>query len=268
VIGALVWLAQAAVVDPSVIARGDQIFAQNCSVGYCHGVAGAASRGPRLRGRGFDRAYLFKVVRDGIPNSAMPAWKDRLSEADIAAVVAYVASLAAAGEVSPKSLAPAAVATQEKLPAAPAQAERGRQLFFNASDDFRCSACHSVGAAGSAIAGDLDQFGAEPVKRIAAAIRAGTPTRIVSARLKDGDTFPALRLDDSGNFVKLYDLSVPPPVLRTIERNDIQSLSGGSSWSHRKLAERYMPQQLADIIAYIRWTASGEKSEVRSSDLQ
>jgi mono/diheme cytochrome c family protein len=36
-------LAQSAqsAVDPA-IARGEKIFAQSCSVGYCHGVAGAA----------------------------------------------------------------------------------------------------------------------------------------------------------------------------------------------------------------------------------
>src|ERR1041384_1664972 len=58
----------------SSIAAGETIFAQNCSVGYCHGAAGAAARGPRLRGRTFDKSYLYSVIRDGIPKSAMPAW--------------------------------------------------------------------------------------------------------------------------------------------------------------------------------------------------
>ena len=55
--------------DPQLIARGSALFAQSCSVGYCHGVAGKAGRGPRLRGREWDKNYLFKVTSEGIPNS-------------------------------------------------------------------------------------------------------------------------------------------------------------------------------------------------------
>src|SRR5690242_21018321 len=50
----------------AAIARGEKIFAQSCPVGYCHGVAGAAGRGPRLRGRSFSKDYLLNVTRDGI----------------------------------------------------------------------------------------------------------------------------------------------------------------------------------------------------------
>ena len=72
----------------SPVATGEKIFAQSCSVGYCHGAAGAAARGPRLRGRAFDKNYLYGVIRDGIPKSAMPAWKDRFKEDEIRATVA------------------------------------------------------------------------------------------------------------------------------------------------------------------------------------
>ena len=67
----------------SSITAGEKIFAQNCSVGYCHGVAGAAARGPRLQGRTFDKNYLYSAISDGIPKSAMPAWKDRLKEDEL-----------------------------------------------------------------------------------------------------------------------------------------------------------------------------------------
>jgi hypothetical protein len=150
----------------------------------------------------------------------------------------------------------------------PAQAERGRLLFFDASNDLRCAVCHSLGAAGSSIAGDLDQFGSRTTRQIAAAIRTAPSDRVVSARLKDGDTFPALRLDETGDHVKLYDLTVPPPVLRSLERVEIESISSGSSWSHGKVTARFTAPQLADIIAYIRWTASGKHEEIKPSDLE
>src|SRR2546423_1351867 len=83
------------------IARGEKIFAQSWSVGYCHGVAGAAGRGPRLRGRTFSKDYLLNVTREGIPTSAMPAWKGRLKDDEIHAVVEYVASLSSATDPAP-----------------------------------------------------------------------------------------------------------------------------------------------------------------------
>ena len=39
-----------------------------------------------------DFDYIRKVLRDGIPGTSMPVWKDQLSESDNAAVAAYVRS--------------------------------------------------------------------------------------------------------------------------------------------------------------------------------
>src|SRR5207247_142081 len=54
---AMIWLALLLQISP--VAAGEKIFALQCSVGYCHGAAGAAARGPRLRGRTFDKNYLY-----------------------------------------------------------------------------------------------------------------------------------------------------------------------------------------------------------------
>src|SRR6266700_6236271 len=116
----------------SSITTGERIFALNCSVGYCHGAAGAAARGPRLRGRTFDKNYLYSAIRDGIPKSAMPDWKDRLKEDELWATVAYIQSLAtASGDAAPvvtTGTAPAGDAF-----AGPPAAARGRDLFFGST---------------------------------------------------------------------------------------------------------------------------------------
>src|SRR5262245_12455110 len=100
--------------SPQVIARGNALFAQSCSVGYCHGIAGKAGRGPRLRGREWDKNYLFKVTFEGIPNSSMPAWKDRLTDEDIGAVVAYVLTLSRLTSDSAEAPVPAAPVASEQ----------------------------------------------------------------------------------------------------------------------------------------------------------
>src|SRR5580693_4490673 len=75
------------------IKRGEQVFAKSCATGYCHGVRGQSSGAPRLAGRGFNQAYINNVVTRGIPGTGMASFAAVLSRPDLAAVVAYVATL-------------------------------------------------------------------------------------------------------------------------------------------------------------------------------
>ena len=57
----MIWLLLVILVNVSAQEKspnGEGIFAQSCSVGYCHGAAGSAGRGPRLRGRRLERSYV------------------------------------------------------------------------------------------------------------------------------------------------------------------------------------------------------------------
>ena len=97
----MIWLSLLllqAVGAQEVLERGVVVFAQSCATGYCHGAAGAAGSAPRLRGRSLGLNRVSAAVRDGIPQSAMPGWKDLLSEGDLSAVIAYVMSLEHADE--------------------------------------------------------------------------------------------------------------------------------------------------------------------------
>ena len=78
----------AAAANPLV--AGEQIFAANCST--CHGAHGEGAVGPRLSGGAVVRRYpnpadQIAVVTSG--RAGMPAWKGRLTPAQIAAVVEY-----------------------------------------------------------------------------------------------------------------------------------------------------------------------------------
>lgn len=100
--------------DPGQVARGRQVYLQNCAV--CHGAnaQGAANwQKPDARGnlppsphddhghtwRHGDRE-LAEIIRNGLrdvfnktPELTMPPFKDRLSDEEIAAVIAYFKSL-------------------------------------------------------------------------------------------------------------------------------------------------------------------------------
>ena len=234
------------------VPRGERIFGQSCSVGYCHGVAGAAGRGPRLRGRSFAKDYLYTVIRDGIPSSAMPAWKDRLKDDDIRAVVEYVASLATAADAAPPAnpMPPGVGPATQPDFNGPPQAARGRALF---SDPVResCSICHAVGGRGIAVGPDLTAA-PELLNRL----HATASRHVLTASLQSGEQFPALLVSQTGDEVRLYDLTSIPPVLRTFAGSQVVSLAQNPAWRHEDLAKTYSAAELGDIVAYLRWAAT------------
>lgn len=247
--------------DQNAIKRGEEIFAQSCSVGYCHGVAGAAGRGPRLRARKLDRGYVEKVTQDGIPDSAMPGWKGRLSEAEIKAVVDYVMNLSIATDLAPPDnpmppgVGPATIA---EFPGPP-EARQGHDLFFDATRGVRCATCHSLGARGIAVGPDLLPLASRSTPELLAMVRGTRSRHVITAKLRNGEVFPALRVEQNEKLVKLYDLSTTPPVLRTLERSEISSLVEGSDWRHESVVRNYSDQELQDLIPYLRWLSSSAK---------
>ena len=254
--------------DQALVGAGERIFAQNCSVGYCHGIAGSAGRGPRLRGRAFDENYLLRVTRDGIPRSAMPAWKGRLSDQEILAVVKYVASLSDA----PRSItgaAPAGEMISTATAQAPsAQVQRGAALFFDATREAYCGACHALDGRGIAVGPDLTKVADKTPREIAAAMRKRRPEHVVTAHMKDGGSFPAVVVLRESASVKLLDLTTFPPVLRTVEPAEIESIASHAEWTHDAFLKGIGPEQMADLVTYIRWIALGDSRPVSGEELK
>lgn len=81
--------------------RGERLFQQNCA--FCHGADGTGMNWigrfmeppPRnLQDPAFmknsTRETIAHAIREGLPNTSMPAWKSVLPERDIQAIVAYI----------------------------------------------------------------------------------------------------------------------------------------------------------------------------------
>lgn len=81
--------------------RGERLFQNNCA--FCHGADGTGMNWigrfmephPRnLRNPAFmdnaSRQSIAHAIREGLPNTSMPAWKSVLKEGDIQAIVAYI----------------------------------------------------------------------------------------------------------------------------------------------------------------------------------
>jgi len=81
--------------------RGERLFQANCA--FCHGADGTGMnwigqfmephprnlRDPEFM-RHMTRERLRETIREGLPNTSMPAWKTVLDNAEIGAIVAYI----------------------------------------------------------------------------------------------------------------------------------------------------------------------------------
>jgi len=201
--------------DPAVIARGDKIFAASCGIGYCHGKAGAASRGPRLAGRKLDRDYLFKVIAEGAGNGNMPAFAKQYSLDELWAVVAYILSLSDGETRAPAEVSAVARTGEPELP--------GRKVFQE-----RCAVCHQHRGKGAEVGPDLTaQAGRRPeeIRRDILEPQARLSITPVIVVTKAGERVAGIKKQETSELLRVYDLSGLPPVLRTIYKDQIQSVT-------------------------------------------
>jgi mono/diheme cytochrome c family protein len=226
-----------------VLKRGQEVFARTCAAGYCHGPEGAAGGAPRLAARDFDQTFINTTVTQGIPNTAMQSFAKTLSRADLIAVVAYVAKLNGISNPSILANAASASAVSALLP----NAERGRNLFSDAVRGFgRCSTCHEVNGIGIPVALPI-----AAVPDAAGALKT-LPTPQVSTATVSGESMPALLVARKSQSVMFYDLTAPPPVLRTALPSDVQ-IRDGSDWRHSSATGSYNDDELSSILEYLRF---------------
>jgi mono/diheme cytochrome c family protein len=225
-----------------VLKQGEAVFNRTCANGYCHGAQGAGGGAPRIAARDFEQTFINNTVTRGIPNTAMQSFSNTLSRAELTAVVAYVARLNGVANPTIVSSAPAPPAA----PALAADAARGRDLFSEAVRSFgRCSTCHEVNSIGIPVAAPIVN-----VPTNVAALKAlGTPR--VSTVTAAGETMPALVLSNKSVAVLFYDLTTPPPVLRTESPAAVQT-SAGSNWRHASVIGAYNDAELSAILAYLQ----------------
>jgi mono/diheme cytochrome c family protein len=225
----------------AALKSGEKIFRMSCAVGYCHGEGGKANRGPRLAGRGFASDYVDRVVRKGIPNTAMPAFEGRLKDPDLEAVIAYTVNLSG-GSSATSTSDTHSTATPQPIapPAVPAAHVRGRELFFDANRMVRCGTCHLSQEHG----------------RNVAEMQKG---QVQTAVLADGERFPALVQPEVGGLVRAYDLTGPMPVLRTFPKAQVKAIEPNANWDHAKAMGTYSAAEMQAIRGYLDWASKARR---------
>jgi len=160
---AVLWLAAPAMAKTGNAEKGEQIYGKRCL--GCHGADGdglspAAKRlnpPPRdfasgmykIKTTGFDDIVpndedIFRMIRDGMPGTAMPGWSDVLSDQDMWDLVAYVKTFAGFEKMTPEQQ----LDYGKQVSSSAESIKRGKELFHESD---RCSECHGEQGKGDAI---------------------------------------------------------------------------------------------------------------------
>jgi mono/diheme cytochrome c family protein len=150
--------------------------------------------------------------------------------------------------------------------AATPQIARGEALFFDANNG--CASCHAMKGRGTAVGPDLRTIGQLAPAAIAMGARSTALQYVQNVKLKAGEEFPAMPGPKDEKLVQLYDLSKTPPELHKLEKDEISSMTGEAKWKHPVVVAKLTNEQMADIVAYVRWAATGSQKVVQPSEVR
>jgi len=149
-----------------------------------------------------------------------------------------------------------------------AQTQRGQELFLHSPKGLACATCHSLQGNGNSIGPDLTRLASVVgPKGLVMTIQMTMTAYVQEVALQNGRTFPGIQKSKEGDLVEIYDLSKTPAVLLKLKSSDVASMKPNTKWSHPPTSAGYTPDELADIIAYLKFVATGVAKEVKTSDL-
>jgi mono/diheme cytochrome c family protein len=150
--------------------------------------------------------------------------------------------------------------------ALPQQIQRGQTLFMDASKG--CASCHALKGQGTAVGPDLKVASSLAPRAIVTMMKSTLTQYVQTVKLKTGDTFPAMPGAKEATSVTLFDLSKMPPEQRKVEQGEIESMRNNETWKHPPLTRGYSPEEMADIIAYVKYAGNGDRKKVDPDDVK
>jgi putative heme-binding domain-containing protein len=215
-------------------AEGQQIYGKQCS--YCHGPKGEGGKGPVLAVRRLPRApdddTLFRIIRDGIPGTRMPA--NALTPSQIWQVIAYVRVLS---RIVPSQ--------------STGNARRGQQVYGTKG----CGACHTVGGHGGGIGPDLTAIGARSsAAEILTSLLdpdASIPLSYLQVRVvtKNSQSLTGARVNEDSFSIQIRDLSNNLHSFWKSELKELVKEPKGSLMP--SMRNKLTATELEDLVAYL-----------------
>jgi len=149
-----------------------------------------------------------------------------------------------------------------------AQVQRGKEFFLHSPKGTACGTCHQIGGVGTAIGPDLTKLASVVGPRgLVSTIQMSMTAYVQEYKIKDLGTFPGIQKEGSSG-AQIYDLSKNPPEMHEVKAGDIQSQKQNEKWKHPPASVEYSSQQLADLIAWLKYCATGSVKEVKASEIE
>lgn len=220
---------------PGETEQGEILYQANCVT--CHGLEGDQVSGTDLAHGQFRRASsdddLIRIIRTGIPGTAMPA--NNLSDTQAAAIVRYLRSLAAT----------------EPLTSIPGDAARGQALVEGKG---ACLSCHRIAVQGSRVGPDLTDVGRfrRRIELERALMDPGAVVRPENRRYRvvtrDGATIAGRLLNHDTLAVLLMD---DKEQLRSFDKTALRSYAFVLESPMPSYRDRFSAEELADVVRYL-----------------
>jgi putative heme-binding domain-containing protein len=147
------------------------------------------------------------------------------------------------------------------------QAARGKVLFFETTKGQPCATCHQMEGKGSEAGPDLKMIAALSPRGIIMAVLASRTAYMQEVKTSAGQTFPGLLKGQAGDVSTYYDFSTTPPAKRELKKAEIADTKDNAKWKHPPESTGYTKEELADVIAYVRWAGKGHTTPVKPEDM-
>jgi hypothetical protein len=158
-------------------------------------------------------------------------------------------------------------AAAEKEPSTP-QVGRGREIFLHSSKGTACGTCHSMAGAGTAVGPNLNTLASTVGPRGLMITFKMTNYAYVKDFKIPGETFPGIEKGKLGDEMEIWDLGQKPPMLRKVSAKQIVTMKQTKTWKHPPAAAGYTSQELADLIGFLKWAATGSVTEIKAADIE
>lgn len=145
----------------------------------------------------------------------------------------------------------------------PDQAKRGKELFsLKSASGYACSTCHELAGEGTAVGPDLRNMSRLHPRAVVMGILATRTQYVQEVTLLGGRSFPAIKSGEA-----YYDLSKNPPAKVEMKASDFKGGKDNATWKHPPESRGLTKDQLADLIAYVRFASYGDVKGVDPKDI-
>jgi len=148
-----------------------------------------------------------------------------------------------------------------------AQIQRGRDFFVKSPKGTACATCHQMAGEGTAVGPDLTTMGSMGTVHVIVSTMRMSMTNYVESFKTASGTFPGMLKEKQKDQTEVWDLSQTPPVLRKLPNSLILKEERDQTWKHPPASVEYTPQELADLIGFLRWASTGSVKEVKASEV-